>query len=119
MKQKKEHEWPHRKSTTGRTHTIEWISVDERLPEDEVEIMVCDAYGYISITERDQYGYFGRNCERIDKEYPIMYWSYLPKLPMDFPNATITNDLWVAHAAKQKLLKKIDRDNTEMGNLDD
>ena len=60
----------------------EWISVKERLPEDMVDVLTCDAKGNIHIMwHHHEYQYpfnIGRNDIRC---FPVTHWCYLPQPP--------------------------------------
>ena len=60
----------------------EWISVKDRLPEDMVDVLTCDAKGNIHIMwHHHEYQYpfnIGRNDIRC---FPVTHWCELPKPP--------------------------------------
>ena len=60
----------------------EWISVKERLPEDMVDVLTCDAKGNIHIMWHHHEYQYPFNIGRNDIRYfPVTYWCYLPQPP--------------------------------------
>ncbi len=67
------------------THGVtvqEWISVKDRLPEDMVDVLTCDAKGNIHIMWHHHEYQYPFNIGRNDIRYfPVTHWCYLPQPP--------------------------------------
>lgn len=73
---------------------MEWISVNDKLPEEGVEcILLCrfdcadylEAYGLICIYNQDTQKWvdcFGGD-EAVDEDYEVVYWTPVPDPPKD------------------------------------
>ena len=60
----------------------EWISVKDRLPEDMVDVLTCDAKGNIHIMWHHHEYQYPFNIGRNDIRYfPVTHWCYLPQPP--------------------------------------
>ena len=60
----------------------EWISVKDRLPEDMVDVLTCDAKGNIHIMWHHHEYQYPFNIGRNDIRYfPVTHWGYLPQPP--------------------------------------
>jgi hypothetical protein len=60
----------------------EWISVKDRLPEDMVDVLTCDAKGNIHIMWHNHEYQYPFNIGRKDIRYfPVTHWCYLPQPP--------------------------------------
>lgn len=54
---------------------MKWISVKDKLPEDEDEYLVCTDNGYIYMT------YFLSFCNEFVGSWEVAYWMKLPGAP--------------------------------------
>ena len=60
----------------------EWIPVKDRLPEDMVDVLTCDAKGNIHIMWHHHEYQYPFNIGRNDIRYfPVTHWCYLPQPP--------------------------------------
>ena len=60
----------------------EWISVKDRLPEDMVGVLTCDAKGNIHVMWHHHEYPHPFNIGRNDLRYfPVTHWQYLPQPP--------------------------------------
>ena len=74
----------------------QWISVKDRLPEDERFVLVCNDDGkimvaqYIEETAQWQYRYMAYDVDVWDdkEQGPVCYWTHLPELPKEDDDET-------------------------------
>lgn len=59
---------------SGSISSVKWISVDERLPNDSMTVITCNAKGEV---DADYYGYYGLGFS--DKT--VTHWMPLPEAP--------------------------------------
>jgi hypothetical protein len=67
---------------------MEWISVDDRLPEAYTDVLVCGSkrlkFAVANRQENDQWGkpcWYGSSCSEEFTIYPPKYWMPLPSAP--------------------------------------
>ncbi len=61
---------------------MEWIDVNDRLPDKGVSVLVFDGIDFIWIMERDEIGHFACPQEGWSMGVDVTHWMPLPPLPV-------------------------------------
>lgn len=89
---------------------IELFCVKKNPCPDSMDLLMWDKRGtlykgyksYIGQSEKFEYISGERFPQNIED---VVYWAYLPEIPVQFENGIITHDDWIILAAKNGMLK--------------
>lgn len=83
--------------------TVTWFKIEEQMLVDSLEVLLADKWGDVFVGVRDGDRYYDDYNHEL---YDIVYWAYIPRpVQRIYPDAIITDDKWVALAAKKGMLE--------------
>ena len=73
---------------------MKWKKIDDDLPADELDVLVCDKHGNLCIGFRDEHGWF-HQYQTTDRIYDVVLWAYIEKPQISLDNGIIATTEWV------------------------